>query len=196
MPSELEEFLASVRAVDELEGSIAALELLDAQVYEDDALYHSARGTLLARSGAFSASVVAFESCCELEPETASYRASLGMALLDQALGYNLDQPLDEPGIRAAQDQLEQAVQLDGQLGYALAGLGFAHHLLGDLESGLRCLDRAIQIEPTLVMAWYHRGELLKSRGSEAEAARSLREALRLDPNCEPARASLDDLAT
>ena len=194
MPSELEEFLASVRAVDELEGSIAALELLDAQVYEDDALYHSARGTLLARSGAFAASVTAFESCCRLEPKAGAYRASLGMALLDQALGYDADQPLDEAGIQAAQEQLEQAVQFDGQLGYAVAGLGFTHHLLGDLESGLKCLDRAIQIEPTLVMAWYHRGELLRSMGSEAEAARSFKETLKLDPNCEPARASLDDL--
>ena len=191
MSSGVDEFLDAVRQIDEREGSIAALEALKKQPFDHESSYFAARGTLAARVGNLTESIEAFEHCCKLEPGSAVFRTNLGMALLDQAIGGADSGDIDAEIVGRALIELQQAIALDQRLGYALAGLGYAYHLLGQWDHAKGYLDRAIAVEPELIMAWYHRGELMRSLDQIDEAKRCFEAALSLDSQCAPARASL-----
>ena len=193
MSSEVNEFLETIRQVDERDGSVAALEALKKRPFDNEASYFGAYGTLAARTGNLVESIHAFEQCCALEAGSAVYRANLGMALLDLAIGLDAE-VVDEEMVRRALIELQQATALDKGLGYALAGLGFAYHLLGQWDHAAEYLDRAVTVEPELIMAWYHRGELMRSLDRIDEAKRCFEKALSLDSQCEPAHVSLAQL--
>ena len=194
MSAGLDEFLERVREVDEREGSISALAALKKQSFDHEPSYFAAYGTLAARVGSLTESIQAFERCCELDPKSAVFRTNLGMALIDQAVAGVDSESVDEDLVRQALLELQQAIALDQRLGYALAGLGFAYHLLDQLDHAKAYLDRAIAAEPELIMAWYHRGELMRSLDQIDEAKRCFEQVLVLDSQCEPARISLAQL--
>ena len=196
MSSGVGEFLDTVRQVDESKGSVAALEALKAQAFDREPSYFAAWGTLAARTGNCAESISAFERCCALDPGSAVYRANLGMALIDQAIAGNDAETVDEAIVRRALGELQQAIALEKRLGYALAGLGFAYHLLGQFDHAIEYLDRSVDAEPGLIMAWYHRGELMRSVDQIDEARACFERALSLDSTCEPARLSLEQLET
>jgi len=53
---------------------------------------------------------------------------------------------------------------------------------LGRLEEAIRCYDRALEIDPQLVMAWNNRGVSLRRLGRPEEAIRCYDRALEIDP--------------
>ena len=194
MRDELDALLEQVRALDEREGSVAALSALKRTPFEDQALYFAALGTLAARAGSAHEAIEAFAQACRLEPGSAVAHANHGMALLDQAAGTLDDEP-DQQALDEALAALQRAVALDGELGYAHAGLGLGYHLLEHLDQAKRCLDRAVEVEPELIMGWYHRGDLMRALGDLSEARRCYSQALALDDQCEPARLRLAELS-
>ena len=72
--SEVNEFLETIRQVDERDGSVAALEALKKRPFDNEASYFGAYGTLAARTGNLVESIHAFEQCCALEGGSAVYR--------------------------------------------------------------------------------------------------------------------------
>ena len=104
------------------------------------------------------------------------------------------DEP-DQQALDEALAALQHAVALDEGLGYAHAGLGLGYHLLERLDQAQRCLDRAVEVEPELIMGWYHRGDLMRALGDLNEARRCYSQALALDDQCEPARLRLAELS-
>ena len=74
MRDELDALLEQVRALDEREGSVAALGALKRTPFEDQALYFAALGTLAARTGSAHEAIEAFAQACRLEPGSAVAR--------------------------------------------------------------------------------------------------------------------------
>ncbi|MHB1544526.1 MAG: tetratricopeptide repeat-containing sulfotransferase family protein [Gammaproteobacteria bacterium] len=54
-------------------------------------------------------------------------------------------------------------------------------------ETALRCLDRALALNPTFASGWFERGRLLLQSGRFDAAAENLNRALELDPNLDAA---------
>lgn len=73
---------------------------------------------------------------------------------------------------------------LDPGESYYLTALGAIHLAENDLDSGLKCFDRAIVVNPDDLAAHANRGELHLSQGRLTEALNDFQEALRLDPEC------------
>lgn len=130
-----------------------------------------------------------FREAVDLEPTFA--RAWAGVADAYTILGSQGTLPADEahPAARAA---AERALELDPDLGEAHASLGavFADYYW-EWEAAGRHLRRAIELSPSYATAheWY--AELLARLGRADEAVQVARQARRVDPLSEPARASL-----
>ena len=72
--------------------------------------------------------------------------------------------------------------------------LGLAYRDRGDNDRALAAFTRAIEIQPTYALAHYHKARLLMGLGREAEAERTLRQALQIQPQFRPAREALGEL--
>lgn len=59
---------------------------------------------------------------------------------------------IENPDIQRAVNDLEKALELDDKFVAALFALGAAHKKLGNYETALEYLDRALEIEPDAVM--------------------------------------------
>lgn len=68
----------------------------------------------------------------------------------------------------------------DGVAEWNNKGVGL--HNLGRYEEAIRCLDRALEINPNCVPAWDNKGNSLNYLGRHAEALHCLDKALKIDP--------------
>jgi tetratricopeptide (TPR) repeat protein len=84
---------------------------------------------------------------------------------------------------REALPLLRQAVAADSTAARAWAGLGLALIMTGDTSRGADSLDRALQIDPRLAVAWYNRGLMNFHAQRYEEAVRDLQEAAHLAPD-------------
>lgn len=165
--------------------NLAAAHPADAGAYD---LYLRARHVWLQRGDPRRA-LELFRAAVDLEPTFA--RGWAGVADAYTILGSQGTLPADEahPAARAA---AERALELAPDLGEAHASLGavFADYYW-EWEAAERHLRRAVELAPSYATAheWY--AELLSRTGRSAEAVRVARQARRVDPLSEPARASL-----
>lgn len=86
----------------------------------------------------------------------------------------------------------ERTVGADARVAYEL-GLGW--RLAGDVGRARSALDRAVDLDPTLVEARYDRGELLLNGGDLDEAEADFREVARAAPERWPGHFRLADIA-
>jgi hypothetical protein len=90
---------------------------------------------------------------------------------------------------------LRAAVQADPQDVEALVLLGVASSQNGDHAGALQVLDRAAELAPGVANVHYNRALALERSGAADAAEWGFREALRLDPQHQPARRKLEVLA-
>jgi tetratricopeptide (TPR) repeat protein len=58
---------------------------------------------------------------------------------------------------------------------------GMAHVKIEDYEEGIRCFDKAVQLDPNNVLAWISKANALIEIGNEEEARKCLDTAKKID---------------
>ncbi|AFL50194.1 TolB-like protein [Sinorhizobium fredii] len=149
-----------------------------------DAYDYYLRGMAKLHSGtreAIEAALPLFYKATELDPEFAS---AFGMAawchFWRKVNGWMADRPSEiAEGARLAR----LAVELGREDAVALTRGGHAlAHLVGDLDSGIALIDRAVLLNPNLAPAWFLGGALRALRGETDAAIEHLANAVRLSP--------------
>ena len=120
------------------------------------------------------------------------------LALLDRAEAFDPSNPAVHAArgwatveIAGAKAAFEKALALDPNDVDALRGLGRLQAQIGYPESGLAMIDRAIERDPLNPIIHVNRGAPLDELGRRGEAIASMRRALELEPDMQPARSSL-----
>jgi tetratricopeptide (TPR) repeat protein len=188
----LEELFERVRGLD----PEAGLLCLEAEPDEQSDLWHYVHGSLLRRLGRLKEAVTAAEKSCALQPEIGEYRANLGAGLLAQAMEHGPEAGADAFYLKSAIAELERAVSLEPLLVDGLASLGLAYQLAGRNTEALVVLDSAVDHDPNHLAAWYNRASVLRELDRKEDCLHCLEQALRIDPQFEPAKISRQRIVT
>jgi tetratricopeptide (TPR) repeat protein len=141
------------------------------------------RGVIAAQEGRYAEAFDDFNHTIELNPKFAkaySNRAALYVQAGD---------------LQSALDDYQQAIAFDPELAIAHKGRAKVCHLLGDFDGALRHFDAAILLAPQDATIVNYRGDLQCDIGRYADAARSYRDAMEIDPNLVDAYRNLAWLA-
>ncbi len=156
-------------------------------------------GQTLRQSGDLPGSIAAFESALQIDPELREGYYGLGLALKQQGAAVrknlaNAPSPADEPykraqeaaakgDLKAAQEQLTEALRLDESHAESHNLLGFILGQQGDLDSSLvhlrRCGRTAAGRPPTRITTW---ASLSGTAAPRKKRFHELKESVRLDP--------------
>lgn len=141
-------------------------------------------GIAAANAGASEVAYANFMRATRIDPDNhrAYYEAAL-IDLYDKADGR-------ERGLTL----LETAEKLEPRDRDVLFQLGRTLVLGGEVDRGLRYLDRTIEADPNYAPAWYYRAVGQVATGRFEEADRAFREAIAIDPMYAPAYRDLGDL--
>jgi tetratricopeptide (TPR) repeat protein len=155
-------------------------------------------GQTLRQSGDLTGAIAAFEKALQINPELREGYYGLGLALKQQSAakrkpGSPTGSPADDlyksgqeavarGDLKAAEDQLGQALALDENDAEAHNLLGFVLGQQGDMASALVHLERSIALRPEWAEAHYNLGVALWYSGSKERSISELRESVRLDP--------------
>lgn len=106
----------------------------------------------------------------------------LGAELLRQSAAVAHDQPVSDTPVAS------QKTILDKLLGKARSnykkGL-YYYYREGNYPEAIRFFDRAVEIDPSLAVAWHDRGLSLRELGNDEEALKSIDKAVELEPDNE-----------
>jgi tetratricopeptide (TPR) repeat protein len=86
------------------------------------------------------------------------------------------------------EEEIQRALQLDSQNAKAHLELGISRantppQFGGDLEVGIKEMEEAIRIDPTLDMACYHLGRTLLKKGEKGQGKEILQKGLQINPS-------------
>jgi tetratricopeptide (TPR) repeat protein len=87
-----------------------------------------------------------------------------------------------------ARDEIDKAIQLDGNLALAYVSRGVGNYYLpssmgGGVDLALKDFDKAIALDPNMADAYLWKGVTLRKANRDREARQALQRALQLDPN-------------
>jgi tetratricopeptide (TPR) repeat protein len=155
-------------------------------------------GQTLRQSGDLTAAIAAFEKALLIDPELREGYYGLGLALKQQSASrqkpvhpraspaddlYKSGQEAVARGdLKAAAEQLSQALALDESDAEVHNLLGFVLGQRGDMAAALDQLERAVALRPEWAEAHYNLGVALWYSGSKEKSISELRESIRLDP--------------
>lgn len=85
------------------------------------------------------------------------------------------------------EDEIQRALQLDNQNAQAHLELGIARintppQFGGDIEVGIKAIEKALSIDPNLDMAYYHLGRAFLKKGDKGKAQEILQKGLQINP--------------
>jgi len=187
----------ALREKGDAEGALMHLRrVAEADPHNADIQYEL--GQTLRQSGDLAGAIAAFEKALQINPELREGYYGLGLALKQQSAAkqkpvppagspaddlYKSGQEAVARGdLRAAADQLGQALVLDANDGQAHNLLGFVLGQQGDMASALVHLERSVALRPEWAEAHYNLGVALWYSGSKERSISELRESVRLDP--------------
>jgi tetratricopeptide (TPR) repeat protein len=86
------------------------------------------------------------------------------------------------------EDEIQRALQLDSQNAQAHLELGIARvntppQFGGDIEVGIKAMEKALSINPNLDMAYYHLGRAFLKKGDKGKAKEALQKGLQINPS-------------
>lgn len=155
-------------------------------------------GQTLRQSGDLTGAIGAFEKALQINAELREGYYGLGLALKQQSAakqkpGPPTGSPADDlyksgqeaavrGDLKAAREQLGQAVALDENDAEAHNLLGFVLGQQGDMPAALVQLERSVALRPEWAEAHYNLGVALWYSGSKERSISELRESVRLDP--------------
>ena len=172
--SALGQLLATAKQYDQAVAVYSeALERLDRlETHHWPLLY--GRGAALERSGQWEQAEHDLQQALQLSPDQPFILNYLAYSWIEQG------QRLEEARAMAA-----LAVQLRPDNGFIIDSLGWAHYRLGDYETAVETLERAMAAEPGDPVITSHYGDALWRTGRKPEARMQWRNALRADPDPE-----------
>ncbi len=154
--------------------AIALLERAHA-IAPDDARIDLGLASLRLQKGEQTLAVLGFERALSLDPNLAGAHIGLGQIAL-AANDFNAAEQHFRIALRAEEDA------------HALAGIGAITLQRGDVESALRHLSRAAELEPNSALIQFLLGQAFSRRGTPAFAEKAWENALRLDPDLQQVR--------
>ena len=85
------------------------------------------------------------------------------------------------------EDEIQRALQLDNQNAQAHLELGIARintppQFGGDIEVGIKAIEKALSIDPNLDMAYYHLGRAFLKKGEKGKAKEVFQKGLQINP--------------
>ena len=83
---------------------------------------------------------------------------------------------------------MDKAIKISPMNHRAWANKGFLLKQMGELDSALMCLNRAISLKSDYVTPWYNKGVIFALMGKFDDAVNCYNETLKLDPNHEYAK--------
>jgi tetratricopeptide (TPR) repeat protein len=187
----------ALREKGDAEGALLHLRrVAEADPHNADVQYEL--GQTLRQSGDLPGAIAAFEKALVINPELREGYYGLGLALKQQnAAKLKPSPPTASPAddlyrrgqeavargdLKAAGDQLGEALARDANNAQAHNLLGFVLGQQGDMASAVVHLERAIALRPDWSEAHYNLGVALWYSGSKDRAISELRESVRLDP--------------
>ena len=187
----------ALREKGDAEGALMHLRrVAEADPHNADIQYEL--GQTLRQSGNLTGAIAAFEKALQINPELREGYYGLGLALKQQSAAKQKPVPpagspaddlyksgqeaIARGDLRAAADQLGQALVLDANDGQAHNLLGFVLGQQGDMASALVHLERSVALRPEWAEAHYNLGVALWYSGSKERSISELRESVRLDP--------------
>jgi len=141
------------------------------------------RGAIYVGKGDFALAVGDFTRATQINPKDAESQYFLGLANLKLE------------NWQKAVDALGKALQLDDKQAAAQSALGQAYAKLGKYDDAKVALNRAIVLDPVSPDTYFQRGRVWQAQGDLARAQADYRDALKLDPKHEGARAVLEKIA-
>ena len=132
------------------------------------------RGAALERSGQWEQAEHDLQRALQLSPDQPFILNYLAYSWIEQG------QRLEEARAMAA-----LAVELRPDNGFIIDSLGWAHYRLGDYETAVETLERAMAAQPGDPVITSHYGDALWRTGRKPEARMQWRNALRADPEPE-----------
>lgn len=187
----------ALRETGDLDGALVHLRSVVA-ADPDNAGIQFELGQTLRQSGDFAGAVTALERAIAVNPELREGYYALGTTLKQQAASMRKPGlPAPSPGddlyqraqdaaargdLKAARDQLTEALRHDDRHAGAHTTLGFILGQQGDLTSARAHLERAIALRPDSSDAHYNLGVALWYGGVKDKALEHLGQSVRLDP--------------
>ena len=172
--SALGQLLASTKqygeAIEVYSEALGRLEQLE--IHHWPLLY--GRGAALERSGDWARAEEDLQHALELSPDQPFVLNYLAYSWIEQG------RRLEEARAMAA-----QAAELRPDNGFIIDSLAWAHYRLGDYETAIQMLERAMAAEPGDPVITGHYGDALWRTGRRNEARLQWRHALRADPDPE-----------
>ncbi|WP_052128663.1 tetratricopeptide repeat protein [Neosynechococcus sphagnicola] len=131
---------------------------------------HYSLGLVLDRLGQAERAITHYQQAIALQPKNANAFNNLGGVLLKQS------------HILEAIESFQQAIALQPNCASFYCNLGHAlrHQEMGE---AILAYDRALQLDPQLVVAHYSLGKTLQYLGNHAQAAISFQKAIHLNPD-------------
>lgn len=99
-------------------------------------------------------------------------------------LKYNFEDPSEEDWKKAT-ECLERAEKMASEFAYLWNTHGYINLIYKREKDAIECFDKAIEIDPKLIQAWYNKGYALSisSPNEHEEAIKCFDEAIKIDPN-------------
>jgi len=187
----------ALRETGDADGALVHLRRV-AKAKPGDANVQYQLGQTLRQRGDLADAIVAFERALQIDPELREAYYGLGLTLKQQsAAGRKPFQPAESPAddlykrgqeaaargdLKAAREQLTDALRVDENHAEAHNVLGFVLGQQGDMASALAHLQRAVALQPESSEARYNLGVALWYSGSKERAIAELQESIRVDP--------------
>ena len=175
----------AVRAIS-LDQLGAAERLLDQalRLAPDNPEVHRLRGIAALMAGAHDRAIQHLRNALIHRPGDARITMTLGNALIESGA--------NEEGLT----HLEEACRLAPENAETWYNIGVAHELMSHLQDARNAFERAVAIAPEYLKARNKLATVMIILGDTAEAARTLRETLRRQPDCAEAWFVLGNLKT
>ncbi len=157
-------------AIEAFSGAVERVQQLESRHWP--LLY--GRGAAWERTGRWDLAEADFRRALELVPDQPLVLNYLAYSWIEQ--GKHLEE---------ARDMAARAVELRPDNGFIIDSLGWAYFRLGDYETAVTTLERAMEAEPGDPVITSHYGDALWRVGREFEARLQWRSALRSDPDPE-----------
>lgn len=113
---------------------------------------------------------------------------------LDRAESYWDQSNRNEQAAKETMNYIEKAININPLNYRAWSDKGYILKQLGELDSALLCLDRALALNRDFVGSWYNKGVLLGLLGRFDEALNCYQEVLKQEPEHELAHRDMNVL--
>lgn len=174
---------------------VQAGEMTEAGIYLTKALgretnclkAHYGLAQMLTENGEFEIARMRYEYILNHDPSWLAAKAGIGLShLANKIVKDSGKKYLQQPQIDAAQACFEAVLQQDQTVAEAHLGMGEIYRLGKDVRQSIKSYEKALELNGSLVMAYYKMGKAYATIGQVDQATQNVQKAHQMNPhNCE-----------